>query len=62
MYYRDGKLHRENGPADVQHFLDGTKEERYFLNGVEYRLPVRGRTTVERPAPKAPNGPGLSPA
>jgi len=36
-YYRDGKLHRENGPAYVYRHADGTTVERYFRDGKRHR-------------------------
>ncbi len=34
QYYNYGKLHRENGPADITYDLEkGLSEERYFENG-----------------------------
>ena len=44
QYYRDGKLHRDDGPAMICHNPnDGVTQEKYYRNGafvkVEYRQP-----------------------
>jgi hypothetical protein len=32
----DGMIHREDGPAVIEHHYSGKKEARYYLNGVYY--------------------------
>ena len=35
----NGKLHRENGPAEISYYESGGKEdEHYYINGVLHRL------------------------
>jgi hypothetical protein len=36
-YYRDGKLHREDGPASVRRNPDGSAVEEYYLDGVKFQ-------------------------
>ena len=36
-YYRDGKLHREGGPAVVKRFADGSVIEEYYSDGELHR-------------------------
>lgn len=65
-YYRDGKKHREDGPAVVYRCADGTTEsEEFYRDGIKVKqghissLTEIPGVTVERPTPKhhEPAGP-----
>ena len=59
QYYRDGKLHRDDGPAMICHNPnDGVTQERYYRNGafvkVEYRRPDYSLSAPARRKPDTP--------
>ena len=47
-YYTNGKLHREDGPAVIEHRADGFAKEQYYLDGVLFRPNVPTPVVVER--------------
>jgi uncharacterized protein len=51
-YYRNGKLHRDDGPAHILRALDGSTKEEYYSDGKHVKMPVK---------PNGPKGPGPGP-
>jgi len=52
-YYRNGKLHREDGPAIVRDQGDSKTEDEYYRDGVRTNPPLSAMpgVTVQRPLP-----------